>query len=239
MNCASIVRKEIYGYLISAVFYGTAVFFILFASVWLFYFQRFFAMNTANLHAFFAAFPLAFILVVPAITMRSWAEERKTGTVELLLTMPFSEWDLVLGKFLAAFAAVAVMIAATVPVPLTLIPLGHFDGGVILGEYLGALFLGASAVSLALFLSCCSKNQSVAFLGSAVVLLGAILVSQFIMGLNLPEWLGGMLNFFSLAFHFETFSRGIIDTRDLAFFLLTTVLFLFLTTRVLIYRKWG
>jgi ABC-2 type transport system permease protein len=195
-------------------------------------------MDSASLRVFFAAFPLAFILVIPAITMKSWAEERKLGSIELLLTMPFSDWDLVLGKFIASFTVVAGILALTLPVPLSLLPLGNFDGGVIAGEYVGALLLAASSVALGLLLSCLSKNQAGAFLGTAVVLLVITLISQVTQSFNLPLPLSEALNFVSLAFHFETFSKGIIDTRDMAFFILATLLFLFLNTRVLLFRKW-
>jgi ABC-2 type transport system permease protein len=234
----ALVRKELYSYSIAPFFYGITVFFLLFVSIWLFYVQRFFTLNTATLRPFFAAFPLGFILVIPAITMKGWAEERKLGSIELLLTMPFSEWDLVLGKFIASFTVLGLIIVLTIPVPLSLLPLGDFDGGVILGEYAGALLLGASTTSLGLLLSCLSKNQAGAFLGSAVVLLIMMFINQVTLTLNLPPLLNEGINFFSLSFHFETFSKGIIDTRDVAFFVLTTVLFLFLNTRVLIFRKW-
>ncbi|MDR2759891.1 MAG: ABC transporter permease [Spirochaetaceae bacterium] len=234
----ALARKEIFSYSISPAFYGIGIFFLLFTTLWFFYFQRFFSLNTATLRPFFSAFPLAFIMVIPVITMKSWAEERKLGSVEILLTMPFSEWDLVLGKFFSSLAVLTVIMALTVPVPLSLLPLGSFDAGVILGEYAGAFLLGSSATALGLFLSCLSKNQAGAFLGSAVVLLFVMLASQFTMTFNLPLWLSEGINFISLSFHFESFSKGLIDTRDLAFFIITTVLFLFFNTRVLLFRKW-
>ncbi|MDR0583117.1 MAG: ABC transporter permease subunit [Treponema sp.] len=238
-RAAALARKELHSYLNAPAFYGAAVFFLLFCSIWLFYFQRYFAMDAATLRPYFAAFPLAFILVIPVITMKSWAEERKTGSVELLLTMPFSEWDLVLGKFFAALAVLAMMLALTVPLPLSLRALGDFDGGVILCEYAGALLLGASAVSLGLLLSSLSKNQAGSFLGSAAALMAVMLINQLTFSFNLPQWLTGGINFISLAFHFESFSKGLIDSRDLAFFILSTVLFLYLNTRVILMRRWG
>ena len=235
----ALARKELYSYLNAPAFYGAAVFFLLFCSVWLFYFQRYFSMDSATLRPYFAAFPLVFILVVPVITMKSWAEERKTGSVELLLTLPFSEWDLVLGKFFSALAVLAMMLALTIPLPLSLRSLGDFDGGMILCEYVGALLLGASATALGLLLSSLSKNQAGSFLGSAVVLMAVMLINQITLSFNLPQWLAEGINFVSLAFHFESFSRGLIDSRDLAFFALTTVLFLFINTRVILFRKWS
>jgi ABC-2 type transport system permease protein len=177
-------------------------------------------------------------MVIPVITMKSWAEERKTGTSELLLTMPFTEWDLVLGKFFSCLSVLTMMLLLTLPMPLSLLRLGSFDGGTIFCEYLGSFLLGASAVALGLLLSCLSKNQAGCFIGTAVVLMVVMLVTQITFTLNLPQWLSGFINFFSLSFHFESFSKGLIDTRDLAFFILSTALFLFITTRVILFRKW-
>jgi ABC-2 type transport system permease protein len=234
----ALTKKELYSQLNSPVFYGTAVFFLLFTSIWLFYFQQFFARNTATLRPFLAAFPLAFIMVIPVLNIKSLAEERKLGSAEILLTMPFSEWDLTLGKFLTSLAMIAALLVLTLPVPLSLFPLGDFDGGVIASEYLGAFLLGASAAALGHLLSALSKNQAGAFLGSAAVLLLVMLMNQFTLGLNLPPLVAETINAVSLAFHFESFSRGLVDTRDLAYFILTTALFLYLNTRVLLFRKW-
>jgi ABC-2 type transport system permease protein len=234
-----LARKEIYQYLNAPAFYGAAVFFLLFCSIWLFFIQRFFQADQASLRSYFGIFPIVFIIIIPVITMKSWAEERKTGTAELLLTMPFTEWDLVLGKFFSVLAVLAMMLVLTIPLPLTLIQLGSFDAGMIFCEYLGAFLLGASASALGLLLSSLSKNQAGSFLGSAVVLMAVMLVNQITFSLNLPQWLAQTINFFSLAFHFESFSKGLIDSRDLAFFALSTALFLFINTRVILFRKWN
>jgi ABC-2 type transport system permease protein len=153
--------------------------------------------------------------------------------------MPFSEWDLVLGKFISSLGVIAALLVMTIPVPLSLAPLGHFDGGVIAAEYAGALLLGAAAAALGLFLSALSKNQAGAFLGSAVVLMAVMLMNQLAFSVDLPAWLSDSINFLSLSFHFESFSKGLIDSRDLAFFIITTVLFLYLNTQVLLFRKWS
>jgi ABC-2 type transport system permease protein len=235
---AALAKKEIYGYCVSPVFYCLGVFFLLFVNIWLFYFQRFFVRDAASLRPWFAAFPLAYIIVIPALTMKSWAEERRQGTMELLLTMPLSDWNLVLGKFTAALAVLGAFLLLTVPLPLSLLPLGNFEAGIILGEYAGVLLLGACALSLGLLFSSFSRNQAGAFLGSAVILLIVMMINQIPQFGNLPRPLAELVNFFSLTFHFESFSRGILDSRDLAFFILSTLLFLFLNTQVLLFRKW-
>ena len=237
-SALALAKKELFSYLNAPAFYGAAVFFLAFSAVWLFNFQRYFAMNTATLRPYFTAFPLVFILVIPVLTMKSWAEERKTGSIELLLTMPFSEWGLVLGKFLSAFALLSMMLVLTIPLPISLLPLGEFDGGMIFCEYIGALLMGASAIALGLLLSSLSKNQAGSFLGSAAVLMLTMLASQFAFSMNLPQWLTEFINFFSLAFHFESFSKGLLDSRDVVYFVVSAALFLFLNTRVILFRKW-
>ncbi|MDR2602196.1 MAG: ABC transporter permease [Spirochaetaceae bacterium] len=241
LNCKKITalaRKEIFGALISPATYGIALFFLIFTSIWLFNFQNFFARNMAVLRPYFAGFPLVFILVIPGITMKSWAEERKMGSLELLLTMPYSEWELALGKFCAAFAVLLSLIALTLPVPLSLFPLGDFDVGIIFCEYLGAILLGASATALGLLLSSVSKNQIAAFLGGAATLLLIMLINQVQFTSAIPSVVSRFFNFISLNFHFESFAKGLLDVRDLLFFIITTVLFLFLNTRVLLFRKY-
>ena len=233
----ALARKELYSWINAPALYGITIFFLLFVSIWFYYLQRFFAMDTATLRPFFSAFPLAFILVIPVLTMKAWAEEKKIGSAEILFTMPFAEWELVWGKFLSCLALLVAMLSLTLPVPLTLLPLGYFDPGVIFAEYSGALLLGSSAAALGLFLSSVSKNQAAAFLGSVAVLLAVILINNF--SSDLPPRLAAFVNFISLSFHFESFSRGLLDSRDIAFFLLTTGLFLFLNTQVLIFRKWS
>ena len=233
-----LARKELYQYLNAPAFYGAAVFFLIFSSVWLFYFQHYFTTDQATLRPYFSLFPVVYIVIIPIITMKSWAEERKTGTVELLLTMPFTEWDLVLGKFFSALGVLCIILLLTLPLPLSLLRLASFDAGTIFCEYLGAFLLGASATALGLLLSCLSKNQAGAFLGSAVVLLFVMLVNQFTFTFNMPQWLGLTINFFSLSYHFESFTKGLIDTRDFFYFVLSTFIFLYLNTKVVQFRKW-
>ena len=233
----ALTSKELYSWIYSPALYGITVFFLLFVAIWFYYLQRFFAMDTATLRPFFSAFPLAFVLVIPVITMKTWAEEKKLGSIEILFTMPFTEWDLVLGKFLSCISLIIFMLILTLTVPFSLIPLGYFDPGVIFAEYLGALLLGSSAASLGLFLSGVSKSQAASFLGSAVVLLAVILINNFTP--DMPPFLAQFVNSISLSFHFESFARGLLDSRDIVFFLLTTLLFLFLNTRVLVSRRWS
>ncbi len=235
----ALARKEVRSAYNAPAAYGVTLFFLLFTSIWLFYIQRFFAMDSASLRPYFAIFPIAFTIVVPSLTMRSWAEERRLGTAELLLTMPFSEGELVLGKFLSSFTVLLVAILLTIPLPLSIAPLGNFDAGAVVGEYLGAILLGAAATALGQFLSSLARNQVSAFLGGVVVLLAATLANQLPMVFDLPRFAAEFINYLSLAFHFESFAKGVVDSRDLAYFLLFTGLFLYLNARVVLFRKWS
>jgi len=233
-----LAKKELFSLCNSPAFYGICLFFSLFCSLWLFYMQRYFILSVASFRPYFSAFPVAFILVIPMITMKAWAEERKLGTMELLLTIPFSEWELVLGKFIAGVTVVLILLGLSLPVPLSILPLGRFDLGVLAGEYTGAFLLGATAVALGLLLSSLSKNQAGAFLGSAAVLLFTMLINQFTMSLSLPSFLTETINLLSLSFHFDSFTKGLFDSRDFTYFGIVTALFLYLNTQVILHRKW-
>ena len=233
----ALAKKELVIWLYSPFFYGLLIFFLVFTSVWFYYLRHFFAMNSANLRPFFSSFPYAFTALVPVLTMRSWAEERKSLSEEILFSLPLSEWELVLGKFFSCLFVILIVLVLSFPVPLSLMPLGFFDPGVIFAEYLGSLLFAASAIALGLFLSSLCKSQGASFLSTAVILLLTNIISN--LTPNLSLMFGNFLNTFSLSYHFESFSRGLLDSRDILFFLLSTLLFLFLNTRVLIFRKWS
>ena len=238
-NSLVLARRELHAVVNSPVAYAVTVFFLLSTSIPFFFLQRFFSANIASLRSYFALFPAAFILIVPSITMRSWAEERKTGTAELLLTLPFTEWELVLGKFLSTYAVMVSVILLSVPVPISLSALGHFDTGAIVAEYAGAALLAAAAVSFGQFASSFAKNQITAFILTATGLLGATIADQVPRWFDLPASIAGAVNTLSFSYHFESFARGVLDSRDLAFFVIVAAFFLFLTSRVLIFRRWS
>ena len=232
-------KKEIYSFLSAPLFYGVTIFFLLFCSIFFIYIGGYLKnTNPANMRAYISGIPLVFILVIPTLTMKSWAEERKTGSIELLLTMPFSEWDLVIGKFISIFTLFLMMLVLTIPVPLTMSALGSFDIGVIFCEYLGTILLGGAAIALGLMFSSLCKSQAGSFLGSVVVLIFFMLISILAIRLGFPDGLTSVLNFISLEFHFNSFSRGVLDSRDIIFYLASIFLFLFITTRVILFRKW-
>ncbi len=237
-NWKPVYRREVQSTINSPIAYGAALFFLAALSVWFFFIQGFVARNQADLRPFFGFFPTIFIILVPALTMGIWAEEKKMKTDELLMTLPFSEGDLVIGKYLALLTLLTGMIALTLPVPLMVSRLGNFDGGQIAAQYLGSLLLGGAALSAGLFLSSISRNQISAFLLTVLVLVILTMASELAVSLQLGGWIGGLLNYISLSRHFESFSKGLVDTRDLIYYLLVTGLFLYLNYQQLILRKW-
>ncbi len=237
MRVSPIAAKELKAAFNSPIAYIVTVAYLVFTSVWLFFLNQFFSHNEASLRIYFGVIPTVFIFLVPALTMRSWAEERRTGTLEVLLTLPFREWEVVLGKFLGCFALLAALIALSIPLPLSLAPLGRFDWGQVAGEYLGVLFIGSSGIALGLFVSSLSTNQITAFILSGLALLAFTLVNQLNFIVALPSWLAALVNWVSFGAHYDSFRRGVLDSRDVLFFLLAIAAFLCLNVQVLVRRK--
>jgi ABC-2 type transport system permease protein len=232
-----VARRELAAAFNSPVAYIVAVAYLVFTSVWLFFLNQYFAHNEASLRLYFSVIPVVFVFLVPALTMRSWAEERRMGTLEVLMTLPFREGELVMGKFLGTLCLLAIVVALSVPLPLSLSRLGAFDAGQLFGQYIGVLLIGAAVLSVGLFISSLSTNQITSFILSGLCLLVLTLAGQLPGLVSLPAWFGGLLGFLSFGFHFESFNRGIIDSRDVLYFALIAALFLYLNTRVLTGRK--
>ncbi len=234
----SVWRKEVRSAFNSPVAVGAILFFLLFTGIWFLWVAQFLAQQTASLRGYFATFPVAFVILIPAITMRTWAEERKLGSQELLLTLPVKTWVLVAGKFLGAYTIVAAMLALTLPMTWLVSGLGNFEVGEIVGEYLGIFLLSAAAVALGVFLSSLTTNTISAFLlavaGLLVFAVGGAIVST----LGLPSGVVDSVRFFSLDGRYGSFQRGIIDTKDALYFVWFGALFLYLNTKVLVLRKW-
>ncbi len=234
---AAVARRELGSYFNSPVAYIVIVFFLIFTSSWFFFGEQFFAQDSATLRGYFSLWPLAFIILLPALTMRSWAEEHRLGTAEILLTLPFRERELVLGKFAAALALLGLLVVLSLPVPLLVAPLGSFEPGQVVSQYLGVLLLGATGLAAGMFFSALSANQISAFLFTVIFLLFITLIGQVPSLLVLPVRLAGLLSWLSFDFHFDSFRKGLLDTRDVVYFLALTAAFLVLTTRVLLLRR--
>ena len=212
--------------------------FLLSAGILFFFVEGFFAVGRASMRPYFGLMPIILAILVPALTMRLWAEERRQGTNELLLTMPFSEAELVLGKFLASMAVVGLAVALSVPVALMASMFGSFDPGPIATEYLGVILLASASTALGQMVSSVSRNQMSAFLATAFILVAINLSSMATSWLDLPPLVAGVVNWISLSYHFISFSRGVLDTRDLVYFGLFTGLFQYLTARNLAAGRW-
>jgi ABC-2 type transport system permease protein len=238
MRIAPVAAKELRSYFNSPIAYIVVIAFLVFTSIWFFYLNHFFALNEASMRVWFGVVPTVFIFLIPAITMRSWAEERKAGTLEILMTLPFRESEVVLGKFLGALGLLLILLMLTLPLPLSLAPLGEFDAGQIFGEYMGVLLIGASGISVGLLVSSLSTNQITAFILSGLALLFFTLIGQINSVAQLPRWLGSVTNWISFGAHYDGFRKGLLDSRDLIYFLLVIGLSLAWNTWILIQRKW-
>ena len=238
-NVLAIAKRELRSAFNSPVAYAVILGYLLFSGVYLYFIRGFYAAGQADLRPYFTIMPLVLAFLVPALTMRSWAEERRLGTYELLLTLPFTEGQLVVGKFLSSFALSAIALALTIPVPMAASMLGSFDGGVLVAQYLGVLFEAAAAVAIGEWISSLAKNQVSAFVGSVLALLALVLIDRVSSFLGAGGFVASFLNWLSLAFHYDSFSRGVVDTRDLAYYLSAAVLFLYLAAWGLTRRKWS
>jgi len=234
----AVTKRELRSYFNSPAAYAVIVFFLVFTAAWLFFIQQFFAKDSSSLRAYFGIFPTVFVLLIPAITMRSWAEERKLGTDELLFTFPIREAELVAGKYLAAFILLVIILALTVAVPLTVAPVGFFDPGQIASEYLGVVFLAAAAIAVGLFLSAVSTNQVTAFLSTVFALLFLTFIGDLPKTARLPYWTASVVNYLSIDYHFDSFRKGVLDSRDIAYFVLVSAGFLYANVKVLVLAKW-
>jgi len=210
-----IFKREIKGYFVSPIAYIVISFFLL-VTGW-FFFTTFFLFSQANLRNFFALLPITFSFVIPAITMRLFSEELNVGSYEILLTMPVTFLDVVLGKFLAAVAFVAAMLIPTLSYPITVASIGQLDWGPVAGGYVGAVLLGAAFSAVGLFASSLTRNQIVAFVIGMAICFSLTLIDKVLF--FLPQSLLGFLQYMGADFHFQNISRGIIDSRDILYFL--------------------
>lgn len=235
----TVARRELNSYFNSALAYLFIVAFLVSCAVFFFFVGGFFAAGTASLRGYFGLMPMMLSVFLPALTMRSWAEERRQGTYESLLTLPFSELDLVVGKYLAVMAVVGIALLASLPVPLMVSAFGSFDSGALFGEYLGALLLASACAGIGQAISSYTKNQMSAFLVTAIALVGLNMAGLLVAWLDPPSWMASLINWISLGYRFSSFARGVLDSRDLAYFAMLTLGSLYLTMKNLSFGKWS
>ncbi|MCP4719751.1 MAG: ABC transporter permease subunit, partial [Desulfobacteraceae bacterium] len=206
---AHILNKEFKDYFVSPIAYIVISIFLL-VTGW-FFFSTFFLYNQANLRNFFSLLPLIFSFVIPSITMRLFAEELNIGSYEILLTMPVSFKDVIVGKLLAGVAFVAAMLLPTFAYAITVAFLGQLDWGPVIGGYIGAILLGAAYTAIGLFASALTRNQIIAFIIGMAICFTLTLIDKMLF--FFPQSILGVLGYLGADFHFQNISRGIIDTR--------------------------
>jgi len=233
----TIAKRELVSYFTSPVAYVFLVIFLLLTGFLTFTAGAFFERGEASLGAFFGWHPWVYLVLVPAAGMRLWSEERRAGTLELLLTMPITAWQAILGKYLASWAFLAIALALTFPVVFTVNVLGDPDNGMIFAGYLGSLFLAGTYLAISCMTSAMTRNQVVAFILSVVICLFLILagfnpVTDLLVRWASPAFVDTVAAF-SVVTHFDGFQKGVIDTRDLFFFLSVIGFSLFATSVIL------
>jgi len=237
----NVMRREFSGYFSTPVAWVFIVIFLVMSGVFTFYIGNFYARGSSDLDPFFQFHPWLYLFLVPAISMRLWAEERRSGTIELLLTLPLTTGQAVVGKFLAAWLFIGLALLLTFPVWLTVNYLGSPDNGVIAAGYIGSWLMAGGFLAIGACMSAVTRNQVVAFILSVVVCFG-FLLSGLPMVMDLfsswaPQLLLDAIAEFSFLAHFSTISRGVIDLRDLVYFGLVMAFWLMANTIVLELRK--
>ncbi|WP_370690837.1 ABC transporter permease subunit [Falsiroseomonas sp.] len=236
----TVFRRELAGYFATPVAYVFIVIFLVMAGALTFTLGNFFARGQADLQPFFTFVPWLFLFLVPALTMRLWAEERRLGTIELLLTLPLAQWEAVVGKFLAAWAFCAIALVLTFPLVITVNILGNPDSGVILTGYLGCLMVAGAFLAVGAAISALTKNQVIAFVLAVAACFfltaaGSPVVTEFL-SQRVPQ-LADIARSISITERLGGFTRGVISARDVVFFASFMAFFLFANTIAIDQRK--
>ena len=236
----AVFKRELASYFATPNAYVFIVIFLIAASWLSFSFGNFYERGQADLNSFFTWHPWLFLILVPALSMRLWAEERKSGSIELLLTLPIEIWQAVLGKFLAAWAFTAIAIALTFPMWITVNYLGDPDNGIIVAAYIGTILTAGGYLAVGSLISATTKNQVIAFVISVMISF-VLLLAGFEPVLNVlagfPQVLIDAIASLGFLTHFQNISKGVIDLRDLVYFALLVGTCLYANTIVLQLKK--
>jgi ABC-2 type transport system permease protein len=221
-NIKAIMKRELGGYFTSPIAYVFLVIFLLLTGFFTFTVGNFFERGEASLVSFFTWHPWLYLFLVPAVGMRLWSEERRLGTLELLLTLPITAWQAIVGKFLASWAFLALALVLTFPVVITVNWLGDPDNGVIIAGYVGSLLLAGAYLAISCMTSAMTRNQVISFILSVMICLFLILAGYTPVTDLLTRFANPVVTqtiaAFSVMTHFEGFQRGVLDTRDVIFF---------------------
>ncbi len=236
-NILTIAKREVRGYFSSPVAFVFIVIFLLLTGFFTFMVGGLFERGEASLQAFFAWHPWLYLFLVPAVGMRMWSEERRLGTIELLLTMPITPWQAIVGKFLASWVVVGLALVLTFPIWITVNYLGHPDNGVILAGYIGSLLMAGAYLAITAMTSAMTRNQVVSFIVSVVLALFLILAGYppvtNMLTCWASSWLVDGIAACSVMTHFESIQKGVLDSRDILYFL-SVIIFSLFTTGVII-----
>lgn len=231
----AVIKKELRIYFNSPIAYIFLVALLGF-SFWMF-FRSFFLVGQMDLRNFFGLLPWTFLLLIPAMTMRLWSEESKQGTIETLLTSSIPLPVVVLAKFKASVIFLSIALVATFLLPISLMSVGNLDWGATIASYIGILLLGSAYLSLGQLISSLNKNQIVSFILTAIICFALFILSQPIVTYSLPSILVPFINFFSFGSHYESITRGVLDTRDVIYYLTFIALMLYTNAQVLYVRR--
>jgi ABC-2 type transport system permease protein len=232
----AVAKKEFRGYFDSPIAYIFITAFLLLVNF--LYLWTFFVVGQADMRPFFDFMPFVFLFIVPSITMRLWAEERKMGTLEVILTLPVREKDIVLGKYLASLTFLLLMLVLTFNIPLLLAYLGKPDWGTVICGYLGCLLMGASYLAIGLFARALSENQIVAFIIAIAICTAFLIVGEWFFIIMVPDFLVPVFDYLGLGTHFESMGRGLIDSRDVIYYASMIGVFLYLNVNTVENRSW-
>lgn len=237
----TIYKRELAHYFATPVAYVFIVIFLILNGTFTFYVGNFFERNQADLESFFNFHPWLYLFLMPALSMRLWAEERKTGSIELLLTLPVTLFEAVMGKFLAAWIFAGFALLLTTPIWVTVNYLGNPDNGVILTSYIGSWLMAGCFLSIGCCLSGITKNQVIAFILTLVLafvflLSGYNVVLTFFQGWA-PQWLVEVVASLSLLTHFQWITKGVLELRDLIYFILMMMVWLYACAVVIEIKK--
>ena len=240
-NVAVIIRRELASYFATPLAYVFIVIFLALAGTLAFFLGSFFERGQDDLQPLFSFLPWLYLVLIPALAMRLWAEERKSGTIELLLTLPISMTEAVIGKFLASWIFAGIALALTAPFWITVNYLGHPDNGVILASYIASFLMAGAFLAIGACLSALTKNQVIAFVVTAAVCFvftvsGSPIVLGFVKGWA-PQAVISTVAGFSFLTHFNAIVRGVIDLRDAVFFLSVIAFFLYANSIIVDLKK--
>ncbi len=237
----TLFRRELAAYFATPLAYVFIVIFLVLCGVFTFYLGGLYERNQADLEPFFGFLPWLYLFLIPAIAMRVWAEERKSGTIELLMTLPLTMWQAVLAKFLAAWCFIAIAVALTFPLWITVNYLGEPDNGVIFAAYLGSLLMAGGYLAVGICISATTRNQVIAFIVS-LVLCFLLTLSGFPLVLDvfrgwLPVGLVDVIASLSFLTHFQAISKGVLDLRDIIYFLAMILAWLYASAVIIDMKK--